>query len=88
MNPSRSNQDVLRCHLCEVPVPSYHCDFCHTNLCKTCAGKHLLDEIKNIKCCQSNSENRLLFTQHVQNMLQTNMNSFVTSAKFLFVQDV
>lgn len=46
MDPSRSNQEVLRCHLCEVPVPSYHCDFCHANLCKTCAGKHLLDETK------------------------------------------
>nr|XP_022310064.1 uncharacterized protein LOC111115570 [Crassostrea virginica] len=44
MNPNRSGQDVLRCSLCETPVPIYHCDFCKINLCKSCAGEHLLNE--------------------------------------------
>lgn len=46
MDPHCSAQDVLRCHLCEVPVPPYYCDRCDINLCKTCAGEHLLDETK------------------------------------------
>ncbi|XP_065930063.1 E3 ubiquitin-protein ligase TRIM71-like [Magallana gigas] len=47
MDPKRSAQDVLRCDLCETPVPPIECmccDICDNYLCSLCVGKHLSDE--------------------------------------------
>ena len=49
MNTSKSAQDVLRCHLCETPVPPLSCELCQIYLCKVCAGEHILDESKEHK---------------------------------------
>nr|XP_034330231.1 E3 ubiquitin-protein ligase TRIM71-like [Crassostrea gigas] len=43
MDPQHSAQDVVRCDVCDTPVPPLHCDFCQTNLCKACVGEHMLD---------------------------------------------
>ena len=44
MNTSKSAQDVLRCHLCETPVPPLSCEVCGIYLCKGCVADHFLDE--------------------------------------------
>lgn len=46
MDSDNNLQDVIRCHFCEIPAPQLHCDTCHTNLCKVCAGEHHMDETK------------------------------------------
>lgn len=37
-------QDLVRCYLCETPVPPLYCDTCHIYICKTCTADHILDE--------------------------------------------
>lgn len=51
MDPKRSLQDVIRCHLCETPVSStsLYCDVCNKYLCKDCERKHLSDSSKQHK---------------------------------------
>ena len=41
-----SLQDVIRCGLCETPVPPKHCYFCKIHLCETCVGTHLSEDFK------------------------------------------
>ena len=39
-------QDVIRCHICETPVPSLHCENCQIYLCSVCKAVHLSDKSK------------------------------------------
>lgn len=42
-------QDVLLCSLCKTSAAPMHCRICHTDLCKDCVEKHILDVSKDHK---------------------------------------
>lgn len=52
MDARHSGQDVVRCNLCDSPIPPLHCDICQISLCKECVGTHLLDLSKRHQIVQ------------------------------------
>ena len=49
LNLPSTSQDILRCNLCDTPMPPLYCQLCDKNLCKTCAGDHLMNDTKEHK---------------------------------------
>lgn len=52
-------QDVVRCHLCEAPVPPLHCAFCRMHLCFTCKNEHLSHKSEEHQIVPFNERGRL-----------------------------
>lgn len=48
-DPGYSLRDLIRCNLCETPVPLLHFKTCHKQLCKVCFDKHILNESKDLE---------------------------------------
>ena len=46
MGPQDSAQDIIRCEICETPVPPMFCDICHIQLYLHCVGIHISDRSK------------------------------------------
>lgn len=49
MESEDSLQDLIRCNLCDTPVPALFCEICEKYLCKDCERKHLSDRSKDHK---------------------------------------
>lgn len=44
MNPDTDLQDLVRCHRCDTPNPSLHCDICEQYVCKECEKEHVSNQ--------------------------------------------
>lgn len=53
MESEDSLQDLIRCNLCDTPVPALFCDICEKYVCKDCERKHLSDRSKDHKVVSS-----------------------------------
>lgn len=76
-------QDVIRCHLCDTPVPFLYCDSYHINLCKVCAANHLWTVQWNIKWCQLSKENRLVCIVNWLRMPIINVKCMMNNVSFI-----
>lgn len=45
MDPNYGGQDVLRCNLCETPVPSMYCNIFHLKFCNVCVWEHISNNL-------------------------------------------
>lgn len=57
MNTEYNLQDMVRCHLCEYPMPPFQFDICYNHLCEDCKKKLNFDGSTeyNIVGCQLQS---------------------------------
>lgn len=82
MDPEYSLQDLVRCHICETPGPSLHCDICY-NICVDIVRKNISQRnSKNTKWCHLICEDLPL---NAKNIPQKYVKDIVNNARFLFV---